>query len=625
MTSTPTPANDPSARRRWIFVLAAGVIVGGGVALAVALSQGGSGSAPPPEGAGGADVVPLVEPQETFSIRVRWPGATAEEVDALVATPMAASLGGFEDIDDLEIVSRDGEAVAIATLARTVRSPEVAKIREGAARRVATRLPAEAEIIAFRGDLTAPPDHLVVLTSDALPPSALGLLAGGPVRARVEVLAGVTDVAALGVPAQEVLVSLDPARLNGLGLDVGAVVTAVRRPREVPGGAREGVDRGGLADLRAVVVGAGADGAPIRLSDVATISVGPTPGSGALRLDGRAVAGLAVHGDEKLTTDAIAAAVAPELPPSVALGWRAGTATAGHPAGLHVSLRLPAGSTEEGVVGALEQVEAAAARVPGKRSVLDWTQGPGAATLLVRGDWADRAAVEGAVEALRAALAEIPGILVRVAPLDARGFSPEPAPLVVTLSGEGAAALGQAADAVAEAIGGVVGVVEPGRSRPADRADRPRPGGGARGPGRSRAADDEPRRDRARRRRAAGRGDDAAGPGRRAGGGPWGAHRGRCGRRARPPRQLGEDHREAGAGQARAAEAVAQRDPRGRRGRASARGGAGRGRAAVARRGAARRGHRPRRRGAALSAVGSPRRAARARRSPPRAVVFFGV
>ncbi|PKN57406.1 MAG: hypothetical protein CVU56_11120 [Deltaproteobacteria bacterium HGW-Deltaproteobacteria-14] len=468
MTSTPTPANDPSARRRWIFVLAAGVIVGGGVALAVALSQGGSGSAPPPEGAGGADVVPLVEPQETFSIRVRWPGATAEEVDALVATPMAASLGGFEDIDDLEIVSRDGEAVAIATLARTVRSPEVAKIREGAARRVATRLPAEAEIIAFRGDLTAPPDHLVVLTSDALPPSALGLLAGGPVRARVEVLAGVTDVAALGVPAQEVLVSLDPARLNGLGLDVGAVVTAVRRPREVPGGAREGVDRGGLADLRAVVVGAGADGAPIRLSDVATISVGPTPGSGALRLDGRAVAGLAVHGDEKLTTDAIAAAVAPELPPSVALGWRAGTATAGHPAGLHVSLRLPAGSTEEGVVGALEQVEAAAARVPGKRSVLDWTQGPGAATLLVRGDWADRAAVEGAVEALRAALAEIPGILVRVAPLDARGFSPEPAPLVVTLSGEGAAALGQAADAVAEAIGGVVGV----RSVWSSQADR---------------------------------------------------------------------------------------------------------------------------------------------------------
>ena len=461
MTSTPTPANDPSARRRWIFVLVAGVIIAGGVAIAVVLSQGGPGSSPPPVGAAADVEKPPVEPQETFSIRVRWPGANAEDVDALVATPMAATLGGFEDIDDLKIVSRDGEAVAIVTLVRTVRSSQIAQIREGAAQRVATRLPAEAEIITFGGDLTAPPDHLVVLTSDALPASALGRLASGPVRARVEALDGVTDVAALGVPAQEILVSIDPARLAPFGLDVGAIVTSVRRPSEVPGGARRdgpGGDRTGLDDLRDVVVGAGADGAPIRLADVATLIVRPSPGSGALRLDGRAVAGLAVHGDPKLTTDAIVAAVEPQLPSGVVLGWRAGTATAGVPAGLHVSLRLPAGAAEGTLAEVLARVEEAAARVPGKRSVLDWTQGPSAATLLVRGAWLDRAAVEAAREALRAGLTEIPGVQVRVSLLDARGFSPEPGPLVVALSAGGAAALGEATDAVTEALAGVVGV-----------------------------------------------------------------------------------------------------------------------------------------------------------------------
>lgn len=461
MTSTPTPANDLSARRRWIFVLVAGVIIAGGVAIAVVLSQGGPGSSPPPVGAAEGVVKPPVEPQETFSIRVRWPGAEAEDVDALVATPMAATLGGFEDIDDLKIVSRVGEAVAIVTLVRTVRSSLVAQIREGAARRVATRLPAEAEILAFGRDLTAPPDHLVVLTSDTLPPSALGRLAGGPVRARVEALDGVTDVAALGVPAQEILVSIDPDRLAPFGIDVGAVVAAVRRPSEVLGGARRdgpagpGGERTGLDELRDVVVGAGADGAPIRLSDVATLTVGPAPGSGALRLDGRPVAGLAVHGDAKLTTDAIVAAVEPELPSGVVLGWRAGTATAGVPAGLHVSLRTADGGA---IAGVLAQIEEATASVPGKRSVLDWTQGSLAATLLVRGDWPDQAAVQAAGEALRAALADIPGVQVRVAPLDARGFSPEPAPLVVVVSGDGAAALGEASDVVARALAGVDGV-----------------------------------------------------------------------------------------------------------------------------------------------------------------------
>ncbi|TNF26810.1 MAG: efflux RND transporter permease subunit, partial [Deltaproteobacteria bacterium] len=393
MMTTPTPLADGAGRLRSGL---RGALVA--TALVLALPQC-KDDGPTTASDASAEAEPAVARQR-FSIRVRWAGARAVDVDKLVAQPMVASLKGFENIDDIEVTSRENEALAVITLSKTIRSPEVAVTRDGALRRVSTRLPAEAEIVALRGDPTAPPDQLVVLTSDQLPMAEVARLAA-TLQDKLGALDGVGGVDLLGAATfglSEVKVTVDPAKLAAFGIEPEAVAAAIQHPAEVPQGVPP---RSGLEALGMVVIG-GQD-APVRLRDVATIAVDHARGAGVLRLDGKPAVGLAIHGPE-VTHEAILAAISPELPPTVKLGWTAGKAEVGATVGLHVSLRVVDDDEGRRSGPVLEHVERAALSLPGGEACLAWTQGPRDATLLLRGRWAD---VAEAADALRKIAAEL--------------------------------------------------------------------------------------------------------------------------------------------------------------------------------------------------------------------------
>ncbi|HLB54344.1 MAG TPA: CusA/CzcA family heavy metal efflux RND transporter, partial [Gemmatimonadales bacterium] len=118
---------------------------------------------------------------------------------------------------------------------------------------------------------------------------------------------GVSEVAALGGFEKQYQVDLDPARLLGYRIAITAVMEAIQNANADIGAMvvelseREYMVRGlgylkSLSDIENVVVGATANGTPIRVAELGRVSVGPAVRRGISDLDGRgdAVGGIVV-------------------------------------------------------------------------------------------------------------------------------------------------------------------------------------------------------------------------------------------------------------------------------------------------------------------------------------------
>lgn len=147
---------------------------------------------------------------------------------------------------------------------------------------------------------------------------------------------GVAEVASVGGYVKQYQVLLDPAKLLGFGVTADQVIRAIRvsnadvgaRTIEVAGG--DYMVRGlgylrGVADIADLAVGPGDAGVPVRVRDVATVTIGPDIRLGVTELNGQgeAVGGVVVmrYGENALEViDAVKrkiAALETGLPPGV--------------------------------------------------------------------------------------------------------------------------------------------------------------------------------------------------------------------------------------------------------------------------------------------------------------------
>jgi len=156
-----------------------------------------------------------------------------------------------------------------------------------------------------------------VLESDSLNLAQLRTLQDWYLRYQLTAIPGVSEVASLGGFVKQYQVELDPERLRAFGIPVMRVVEAIGAhnadvgARVIEMGGREYMIRGlgylrGIEDIGSVTVGATMTGTPIRVSDVATVEVGPAPRRGAADLNGRGevVAGIVImrFGSDALQT-----------------------------------------------------------------------------------------------------------------------------------------------------------------------------------------------------------------------------------------------------------------------------------------------------------------------------------
>jgi len=109
---------------------------------------------------------------------------------------------------------------------------------------------------------------------------------------------GVSDVASLGGYTRQYQVKIDPVRLQSFDLPISRVADAVRNSNGDGGGGRliemggaEYIIRGkayvkSIQDIENIVLKAGEEGAAVRVSDVAEVSLGPDMRRGLAELDG---------------------------------------------------------------------------------------------------------------------------------------------------------------------------------------------------------------------------------------------------------------------------------------------------------------------------------------------------
>ena len=156
-----------------------------------------------------------------------------------------------------------------------------------------------------------------VLESDSLDLAQLRTLQDWYIRYQLTAVPGVSEVASLGGFVKQYQVEVDPERLRAYRIPVMRVVQAIGAhnadvgARVIEMGGREYMIRGlgylrQLDDIRNVAVGATMAGTPIRVSDVATVQIGPAPRRGAADLNGKGevVAGIVImrFGSDALKT-----------------------------------------------------------------------------------------------------------------------------------------------------------------------------------------------------------------------------------------------------------------------------------------------------------------------------------
>ncbi|MCK6569960.1 efflux RND transporter permease subunit [Myxococcota bacterium] len=257
------------------------------------------------------DAIPdLGDPQ--VIVTAEWMGRGAELVDDQVTTPVVTALRGTPGARAVRGFSMFGMAFVYALFDEgTDLYRARGQVSEALSR---ARLPADATA-KLGPDATGVGwvfNYALTDPSGATDLATLRTLQDGPVRAALESVPGVAEVAGLGGDVREIQIVPDPDRLRALGVTVETVAAALRGAQLDAGGGvlhQAGREyalqvRGRVArpeDFASLVLrpaGAGTS-TPLRLGDVATITTGRADRRGIAELDGmgEVVGGIVVMRD----------------------------------------------------------------------------------------------------------------------------------------------------------------------------------------------------------------------------------------------------------------------------------------------------------------------------------------
>jgi HAE1 family hydrophobic/amphiphilic exporter-1 len=262
-----------------------------------------------------------------LTIRTTYSGAAAPEVSRFVAEPIEEAIGATPGLTELRSVSRNNE---VTTTARFEWGTDMR----------ATVLSVRERLDAARSQLPERADRPTLLTSDPgeRPIAVLAIRqsqsqaakdsraqGGGDLRSlartatevharRLEQIEGVSSVAVVGAPDDEIRVELDPEKLRALDLTPEDVAAAIRAENATGAGGtiRKGQFRFSVRALtefrnpaEILDTPVGKVGAGITLRDVGTVSLGLADPLTLTRLDGTSAIGMVVYKDAGSNTVAV--------------------------------------------------------------------------------------------------------------------------------------------------------------------------------------------------------------------------------------------------------------------------------------------------------------------------------
>ncbi len=236
-------------------------------------------------------------PDVTFpavSIVVPYPGASPSEVESLVVEPLEDAMASLGRLERIRSMARDGSAEIFILFDLEVDLEAAAnQVRERVAQ-TRPALPAEIEEpLVERYDVAAVPILSFALGGDR-PLAELRSLADDVIAPQLEQIEGVADVRVQGGPTREIQVELDRVKMEALRLSPLDIAQQLRAENlNLPAGhyaeGQREVSVRTLAEFESVrqvrdsIVTTSADGAPVRLADIARI----VDGSAEMRLRAR--------------------------------------------------------------------------------------------------------------------------------------------------------------------------------------------------------------------------------------------------------------------------------------------------------------------------------------------------
>ncbi|MFZ9682357.1 MAG: efflux RND transporter permease subunit [Cephaloticoccus sp.] len=269
------------------------------------------------------DLLPPLEfPQLT--VHVEYPNVGPEEIEQTITEPVENALAGVPGVERTRSNSRLGSSNVSLDFARGTNLDEAANDVRAALDRVRNNLPEEAEDpVVWKFDPNDVPIVIVGATSDIWDLQELTLILERDITRRFDQIPGVGTIDVWGGIDREVKVELRRDRLNASGLSAEDVRNALRSGNaNLPGG---NVARGvqqlyvrtlgeftSLDQIRQTVV-AQIEGKPIRVGDVADVSLGYEDLNRVVKIDGTPMLRLGVRKQSGANTVAVAENIRAEL------------------------------------------------------------------------------------------------------------------------------------------------------------------------------------------------------------------------------------------------------------------------------------------------------------------------
>jgi multidrug efflux pump len=236
--------------------------------------------------------------EPVVTVRVKYPGASAEVIETQVTKPLEDSIAGIDAVDVITSISRADESqISVKFRLEKDADAAAAEVRDRTSR-VRNRLPqAIEEPVIAKVEADAFPVIWLAFTSDTLSPLQVNDLVNRIVKSRLQTVTGVADVRIFGERKYAMRVWLDPDKLAGYRLTTQDVEDAIRRSNlELPAGRIESQQREfsvtSQTDLVrpaqfGEVVIKNVNGFPVKVRDVARVEEAAADERSKVRLNGK--------------------------------------------------------------------------------------------------------------------------------------------------------------------------------------------------------------------------------------------------------------------------------------------------------------------------------------------------
>ena len=255
------------------------------------------------------EMIPDIELPMT-SVITLYPRATPEEIMNEVTVPIEGAISDIGGLRHTISTSAEGKSFVFAEFEY---GTDMDKVNETIAENLSELdLPSEVrdldpDVLEMAGleenpelfaiDISMMPVVFFSLSGD-LPPHELQEMAITEVIPRLENIDGVNHVGIEGGSKDEVLVSLDPAKMNESGISMSQVAAILAAG-----------EYGSLSEIENADMGTDA----LVLSDVAEVNLGPPPETALTRTNGKPSVGIMVQKDKEANTVSVANAVVDEF------------------------------------------------------------------------------------------------------------------------------------------------------------------------------------------------------------------------------------------------------------------------------------------------------------------------